>query len=381
MPRLQPPAGYTTARDAATRLGVSDGLLSRYVEQGKLKRYGPETRKHKFYKLSEIEALRETERVYTGVYERGMWRNNPSSTFDLAAESDMDAIVEISRGIFGDPPIPAAPRLAWLRKNPETFFVLRNQAGVIVGYGSLLPLKRDVIDQFICDQIEAEQITADDVEAYVPGVPLHLYIMAIGIDPRLSSKEKHAYGARLSAGLFGYLLDLAQRGIMVKTITARSHKPDGLRMLRKMGIPQLISPVPGKSLFAVTVGESGFPLFMRYSELLRKWQATYTPVSTTPPPTKKRPESAVHVPKTASTTYQDQPPDTITLKELAEHLHRSEGTLKGHIKKWDETPDHYPQFEHIKIPVPNREGQYSRYFTPPQVERWTDWIEKHTKKG
>jgi len=270
MPRLQPPPGYTTASDAARRLGVSDSLLSRYVNEGKLGRYGPAERKHKFYKLSEIEALLAAERVFP--YEPGNWRDNPTTRFEQATDEDIPAIVEISRRIFGDPVIPAETRLTWLHKNPETFHVLRSQAGEIVGYASLLPLSKMLIDRFIRDEIEASEITSDDVHSFMPGKPFHLYIMAIGVDPRFSTAEKHEYWAALMRGIYAFLFDLASRGIVIETITARSHKPDGLRLLRKMGFAQLRSPVPGKDLFFVQVADAGFYLFMRYSELLSEWQ-------------------------------------------------------------------------------------------------------------
>lgn len=270
MPRLEPPPGYTTATDAARRLGVTASLLSRYVNENKLKRYGPEKRVHKFYKVSEIEALAASERVFP--YETGNWRDNPTTRFELATDEDMPTIVEISRHIFGDPPIPTETRLTWLHKNAETFHVLRTREGVIVGYASLLPLSKSTIDRFIRDEINAEQITNDDVYSFVPGKPMHLYIMAIGVDPRFSTAEKHEYGAALMRGIYNFLFDLASRGIVIETITARSYKPDGLRLLRKMGFAQLRSPVPGKDLFFVQVADSGFYLFMRYSELLKEWQ-------------------------------------------------------------------------------------------------------------
>ena len=270
MPRLQPPPGYTTASDAIARLGVSFALLSRYVEEGKLKRYGPERRTHKFYKISEIEALRAERHVFP--YESGNWRDNPTTRFELATDEDMPAIVEISRRIFGDPTIPVETRLTWLHKNPETFHVLRNQAGQLVGYASLLPLSKMVIDRFVRDEIEASDITGDEVYSFVPGKPYHLYIMAIGVDPRFSTAEKHEYGAALMRGIYAFLFDLAEQGIEIETITARSHKPDGLRLLRKMGFAQLRSPVPGKDLFFVRVADAGFYLFVRYSELLSEWQ-------------------------------------------------------------------------------------------------------------
>jgi Acetyltransferase (GNAT) family len=272
MPRLQPPPGCTTARDAANRLGVSEALLSRYVKQGKLKRYGPENRQHKFYKISEVEALLATERY---VYMPGAWRNHPNSTFEPATDKDMPTIVDIDTRTFDEPAATADVQLSWLHKNPDTFYVLRNDASTIVGYASLIPLKRDVIDRFIRDELDSSEITSDDILSYVSGEKYHVYIMAIAVDPFLSNEQKHSYGARLVTGLFAFLLNLAEQGIEIETITARSYKPDGLRLLRKMGFPQLRPLTPGKALFAVKVAESGFPWFMQYSDRLAEWKLAH----------------------------------------------------------------------------------------------------------
>jgi hypothetical protein len=45
------------------------------------------------------------------------------------------------------------------------------------------------------------------------------------------------YGARLVRGLFAFVLELPRRGVEIKSITAITYKADGIRLLRKMGIP------------------------------------------------------------------------------------------------------------------------------------------------
>ncbi len=375
MPRLQPPPGYLTAKEAAARLGISDSLLSRYVSQNKLHRYGPEERKHKFYKESEVEALRETERLFTGEYEKGDYKKHPVSKFEQATPADMPAIVEISSRIFGDPP-PLETRLAWQRKAPESFYVLRNAAGDIVGYTSVLALRRDTLERFVRDEISSEQITADDVEEYRPGRALHLYVMAIGIDPAYSVREKHEYGARLVAGLFSWLLDLAARGVEIETITARTYKPDGLRLLRKMGIPQLRSPVPDKALFSVRIPDSGFPMFVRYSEALLLAQhraaAPALPVARAGPFSSTW--SARDVPRKTPTGDRrsplevHRPEGTITYLELADELGITRTTLTEQLQKFEAAG-----YSYIKIPHPSRARETLRYLTPQQREDFLAW--------
>jgi len=266
------PVGYMTSTEAIQKLGK---MLYRHVNEGRVRKIVPEGFKQGYYHIGDVEAILATEQYFSG-HKPGDYRNHPSSTFALATEEDMPTIFDISARIFSDPP-PLETRLAWLRKNPETFHVLRDQTGMIKGFSSLLPMRRDTLERFIRDEIESEQIAPDDVEMYAPGEVVHLYIMALAIDPSCTTAQKHTYGARLVNGLFSFLFELAQRGVTIETITARTYKPDGLRLLRKLGFPQLRSPVADKNLFAVRIAESGMPLFIKYSELLGQWKKENAP--------------------------------------------------------------------------------------------------------
>src|SRR5579864_9285239 len=102
MPRLNPAPGFVTAKEAVSMLNGSDAMLSRYVKEGRLKRYGPPERKHKFYKVSEIEAVIAGRNVFEAEYTHGQWRTNPTSKFELAQEEDMSTIARIGTAIFRD---------------------------------------------------------------------------------------------------------------------------------------------------------------------------------------------------------------------------------------------------------------------------------------
>lgn len=268
--RKAPPSGYMTPGRAAELLGSRSNLY-KLQDAGRLHKHIPPGKSHGYYSVSEVQAVIEANRAFFEGYQPGDYHKHPSSSFSLATEEDMPTIYDISARIFSEPP-PLETRIIWLRKNPETFHVLRNQEGVIRGFSSLLPLKQETLTRFVHDQIESEQITADDVETFQPGKTIHIYIMALAVDPACSTAEKHVYGFRIVNGVFSFLLDLAQRGIQIETITARTYKPDGLRLLRKLGFPQLRSPVPGKNLFVVRVAESGMPFFVKYGELLDQWR-------------------------------------------------------------------------------------------------------------
>src|SRR6266487_1832915 len=97
MPRPQPPKGYITAGEAAKRLKVNDAMLSRYVKQGRLKRYGPEERMHKYYKASEVQAIIDADRAF---FEAGAKPKHLTSFFGQATADDLPIIVDIDKRTF-----------------------------------------------------------------------------------------------------------------------------------------------------------------------------------------------------------------------------------------------------------------------------------------
>ena len=283
MPRVQPPEGYITSAQARKRLNVSDTRLRKYVEEGKIKRYGPVGWSQKpWYKWDEVEAVFHAQQILDGVYIGGAYKNNPTHSFELASPQDMAAILDIDTRTFGDGAASLDTCLAWQKKNPHTFYVLKNGEGVVRGYASLIPMDRRLIDQFVHDELDSADISADMVEEYVAGKPIDIYVMAMAVSPDCGAKEKSLCGGHMVLGLFRFLLGLASNGVNIQTITARNymgknglHLKDGLRLLRKIGFSQVKSPVPGVGLFVVNVPESGIGIFERYTSLLENWNANH----------------------------------------------------------------------------------------------------------
>jgi hypothetical protein len=269
MPRKPPPRGLLTSKDAAARLGVTPQMLSIYVKQGKIHREGPESRTHKFYIEAEIDALAETERAFFEAGEKP--KKHITSFFGLATPGDLPIIIDIDKRTFHEE-LSEETYLRWMKKNPETFFVLRDAQGKIIGFACLLPIKKTTMEQFVRDEVSMDDISPEDIDLFEPGKPLHLYIIALCVDPTFKVKVKHSYGGSLVRGTFTFILNLGRRGVEIETVTARTFTADGLRLLRAMGIPQLRSPVPGKHLFEVRIADSGFSIFERYSSLLAEWK-------------------------------------------------------------------------------------------------------------
>lgn len=265
MPQMKIGKDYYTAKQVKEKLGITANQLYSYVRNGTLQHITPPGKKQGVYIRKEVDQLAEDLNAFLAI------RKKEVSKFGRATEADIPEILEISRSLFGDSIIAAETRVQWLRKNADTFFILKNE-DLIVGYASILPLKQEIIDKLVREEIGGEEITANDVEEFLPDTPTHIYIMAIGVDPQYSIYEKHQYGARLISGLFSLIRDLGQRRVIIETITARSHKPDGIRLLRKLGFPQIQSPIPGKRLFIANVDESGIPILEQYKQILHRSQ-------------------------------------------------------------------------------------------------------------
>jgi ribosomal protein S18 acetylase RimI-like enzyme len=285
MPRLKPAPGYVTAKEATQKLNISDGTLSSYVKKGWLNRYGPPERKQKFYKLSEVEAILLSRNTFDE------YQVKSPSFFRQASFEDVASIVDIDERTFNialPEPEPREPEpresymrwlgeiyLRWMSRNPEAFHVLRNENGKVVGFSILLPMKKDTMDRFVRDEIKMSDIPSEDIDLFEPGKVLHVYVIAICIDPSFRVAIKQQYAAKLLLNLFGMMMDFAERGVEIETITARSYKPDGQKLMQRMGMPQLRSPVRGKQLFSVRIADSGNQNFVAYSDKLGEWKRSH----------------------------------------------------------------------------------------------------------
>lgn len=140
--------------------------------------------------------------------------------------------------------------------------------GAVIGFVSILPLTRPALDSVIHGERSLTDVADEDIPLFATGATIHLYIVALAVDPTFPAKVRHGYGAALLHGFFTFMLALADRGVIIKTVTARSHTQDGIKLMRRLGLPWLISPVPGIELFSVTVAESGMPFLREYSAKL-----------------------------------------------------------------------------------------------------------------
>src|SRR5581483_5986836 len=128
MPRMQPPPGWIRGSEATTRLNITDSMLSRYVSEGKIRRYIPHGRKYGFYNEEDVKILENVSAAFPGIK-----REHHRSFFAIAKRSDIPAIAKLDHDAIHpkDNIYNNDIFLYWQQQNPETLFALRNVNGTI----------------------------------------------------------------------------------------------------------------------------------------------------------------------------------------------------------------------------------------------------------
>ncbi len=260
---------YYTASQVKEKLGINDSTLYTYVRNGDLQRITPPGRKKQGYYLrSEVDHLARELDAYFAV------RRKKASVFTVATKEDIPICVEITKASLGNVVhyqiASAETRISWLGKNPELFYVLK-QEHEIVGYAGIIPMKREKIEQVLRDEAFLKDVTPDEIEEFKPGKPLDLYIMTLVLRADLSVTDKHVYGGRLMASLLDVLISLGRRGIEIRTLFARSGTLDGILLLRHMGFTSVHS-MTNQQNFVIEVEQSGLPFIQRYRGALQEAQ-------------------------------------------------------------------------------------------------------------
>jgi hypothetical protein len=269
---------YYTAQEARELLGMTHSALLNQVTAGNLQRIIPPGKRQGVYLKEEVDQLkRELDSFFT---HRQALQKAPT-TFVRATPEDMPEAVALADLVFGElNTIPVERRVAWLRTNPDIDYLLK-QEGQLVGYVSLVPLRPETIEDLLSQRRYAKELTADDILPFEPGVPVDLYGMAIGVRSGVSLRQKREWGAALLSGVRHLLLELGQRGVILRTIQAHSTKPDGIRLMRHFGFTEMEPKVPGFHDFFIDVDVSGIPFLVEYKEALRAWQEQLGGTATT----------------------------------------------------------------------------------------------------
>lgn len=258
---------YYTAAQVKSVLGITDGMLYNYVDNGALERVTPPGKKQGVYRREEVDRLARELQVFI------VQRKKKSTKFEpVTTEEEMKECQEISQELFGVGRATVKDRMKILTKNPITYHLLRDEhLDEVVGYVAIMPLKLGRLEKVLSQEIPV-QISDEDIESFDTPKSIDLYLHAIGVRPKFNAIDKHIYGARLVSGLMELIIDMGKKGISISTIAARSNMPDGIRLMKHAGFTEIAPLTLERRTFVIKVNESGIPFIQQYKQALLETQ-------------------------------------------------------------------------------------------------------------
>lgn len=218
---------YYSSREAQQHLGINVGAFYYLVDTGKIMKLTPPGKKQGFYSKHQIERLAE-ERLKRRTVERA-----PGTTFmkatldDIHEEHELAALMLNGSAAYG-----VSTYEAWLRKNSEINFIIRDQ-GRLVAFMLVLPVKQEIIERWMNGEIREWEIRAEDVLLYTPGSSVGCIIMSMVITSDADKRKRRQYGMHLIRGFLQFLHDLAGQDITITSFYAISSTLEGNAILRR----------------------------------------------------------------------------------------------------------------------------------------------------
>lgn len=260
------PKGLYTAGQAIQKLRMAPATFHDHVKKGKIKKIVPPGRSEGFYEKAYIDKMAEANDLFAIQY-----ASDPAS-FDVATIDDIEGIYHVMINFWGSLYVPSIElRQSWYQVNPEIDYVVK-QDGIVTGYATILPLKLEVMKQLMDGEIGTKDIKPDDILPFTPGVPLECWV---GIAVKTGVYKPEKYGIRLIAGTIQTIKKMAERGIYIKRLWAKSETADGIKLCRDLGFEEIdasSNKLPKKFVMDLDAAKTRF--IREYRNILRKQRAT-----------------------------------------------------------------------------------------------------------
>jgi predicted DNA-binding transcriptional regulator AlpA len=259
--KAKAPSGFYSATEAIKLLGMPKSSFYDLVEKGKIKKVVPPGRSDGYYPKSEIDKLVRARELFILEY------TQEPSTFQKAEEGDIRGLYEVCKTLWGNMGTPSyETRLAWYRKNPEMYYVVK-QDGIVVGFVALIPIKEEKLKEMM-DHPGLNEET-EDILSFEPGKTIHGIFLEIGVRSDIPKNRK--YGRQLIEGAFKILDVLSEKCVIIEKAYAHSRAPDGISLCRKLGFKEK-PPIEGDTRirFEIELGKSDHPLLKNYRKNIER---------------------------------------------------------------------------------------------------------------
>lgn len=267
------PQNFYTAKQAAARLGLKEGAFFYRVRAGKIRKVLVPGGREGYYQQGEIDSMARAREL--AILEHA----TEPSTFMLASEGDLPGLHDLSVCLFGVMNTISYERLlAWHRKNPESYYVLK-QEGIVTGYAGFLYLTPENTAYIMAQaQADTPAPSTSDLLPFTPGIPIAGLFIDIAIRPDLGATQRRYHGRRLIRGLIEVVEYLATRDMPVKKLYATSRTDDGITLIRNVGFKEIAFPDDPLVRFELDLETSEAPIICkcraRIAQTLRRQRET-----------------------------------------------------------------------------------------------------------
>ncbi|MBV9708737.1 MAG: hypothetical protein JO125_15170 [Chloroflexi bacterium] len=263
------PRNFYTAQQAARKLGMKEGAFFYHVRAGKIKKVVPPGSKEGYYPKAFIDKMVEAKELFILEYAA------EPSTFEKAIEEDIKSIYELGVSLFGvTEATPYEILLEWHKKNPQTYYVLK-QEGIVTGYMGLLYLNKETTEYIMSETTYRTPVPpATEVLPFAPNQPIEGLFVGLGVRPGMGERRTHYHGRHLIAGCIHVLEDFAKRGMPVNKLYATSKTKYGIKLCRDLGFNETEFQGDPLIRFELDLETSNSPWAEKYREVVKQYQKT-----------------------------------------------------------------------------------------------------------
>jgi hypothetical protein len=259
---------YYTPAQTKKILGITDGQLYNYSNNGTLERIIPPGRKQGVYRRSEVNRLAKGLDAFLAQKKLGI-------EFREATVDDIDQEADLARLVFGDRAAAQEERRAFVQENPRVDYHLYDQ-GKLVAYIDLIPLEHHAIMDWVEGRAVVWDIDPKHIKPFEPGKPVECLIADMITSPIIPLVKRTYYGRRLLKGLLDKLIEMGNEGIEITKIYAGSSPktPQGLRIIGEAGFQEVYRR--GEKVISVLdVMNSDKKILRPYQEAINQWQTIH----------------------------------------------------------------------------------------------------------
>jgi hypothetical protein len=141
--------------------------------------------------------------------------------------------------------------ISWFKKNQDIYtFVIDKQTDQVVGYLNAMPLDENTINKIESGTSKDNAIKPENIFAYDRPGFYKLYLCSIAVDPEYHGTIVFKL---LFDALFGNLLALAVKEIMITDMIADAVTNEGAKICEFIGMKKINSTKHGTSIYKTTI--------------------------------------------------------------------------------------------------------------------------------